>query len=241
MSDPAIIGPEPEPHPGSAPSPKPSHLSEVPPPPQGRSPSNGIPQMPKPEKSTSVTATVAVALVAILTLAGLLIWATVSTVGAQNATSWESIPSGQPYNMTPVTPKIPKSSNLTASQLPPMVANTPSTAVTLKVDPPPLGGNYGADGQIHDVFSPAFFTVPAGKTVHVTVYNYDDMWHTFTSSALGLNVLVPPGGDHPTKVTFSFTAPSSGNYYWLCAVPCDPYSMHTPGYMEGEVRAVSAH
>lgn len=180
------------------------------------------------------------AILMVVAVAGLIAWAVIGSLVSANTSTWESasVPSGQPYNLAPAKPVIPKGSKLTAAQLPPMVESAPHSAVTLTVDPPPLGGNYGTDGQVHDVFSPAFFSVPAGKTIHVTVYNYDMMWHTFTSTALGLNVWIPPGGEHPTKVSFSFKAPSSGNYYWLCAIPCDSYSMTTPGYMEGEVHVV---
>lgn len=202
----------------------------------------------------------------VVMLGGLLSWVAFAnfTATSGSARSWEKVPMSQPYYVAPAEPKIPTTgvsasggmagmsmgqkpstgtataSAASATKLPPMFDSTPTATVTLKVDPPPLGGMYGSDGQVHDNFSPAYFAVPAGKTVHVTVYNYDDMWHTFTSPVLGVNVWINPGGDHPSKTTFSFTAPKTGYYWWLCDIPCDSYSMNSGGYMQGEIHAVKA-
>jgi membrane fusion protein, multidrug efflux system len=98
-------------------------------------------------------------------------------------------------------------------------------------------GKKGSDGQWHDAFLPADFSVKAGATVKVTVYNYDDMPHTFTSPGLGANVEIAPGSeDKPSKTTFTFKAPAkAGSYEWYCALPCDPYSMVHFGFMKGHV------
>ena len=123
----------------------------------------------------------------------------------------------------------------------PMVVTAPSTHVVLKVNPPPLGGRYAADGQIEDDFSPSYFAVPAGKTIHVTVLSYDSGYHTFTAPMLGVNVWVDPAkGSVPSRTSFTFTAPSTGYFWWLCDVPCDPYSMSRGGLMQGEIHAVKA-
>src|SRR5579859_1076071 len=45
-------------------------------------------------------------------------------------------------------------------------------------------GKRGSDGNWHDAFLPADFTVHAGDRVTVTVVNYDTMPHSFTSSSL---------------------------------------------------------
>lgn len=95
----------------------------------------------------------------------------------------------------------------------------------------------GPEGQWHDAFLPASFGVRAGQRVDVTVYNYDEGEHSFTSPAMGLNVTFEGGGESsPHKSTFSFVAPhKAGRYEWFCAYPCDPWSMTHIGYMRGYV------
>ncbi|MHB1571920.1 MAG: cupredoxin domain-containing protein, partial [Solirubrobacteraceae bacterium] len=109
--------------------------------------------------------------------------------------------------------------------------------VTLKVKSDSEHGKLGPDGDWHDAFLPASFSFHAGATVHVTVYNYDDMPHSFTSQSLGVNRVIAAGSaGAPAKVTFTFRAPSrTGRYEWWCALPCDPYSMNTVGFMRGFV------
>ncbi|HLI16445.1 MAG TPA: hypothetical protein VKV23_10410, partial [Acidimicrobiales bacterium] len=86
----------------------------------------------------------------------------------------------------------------------PLAAAAPAAAavekVTLKVNPPPLGGVRGPDGQVHDAFVPASFTMHVGRTYEVTVVNYDTMPHTFTSPGLGLNEVIAPGSAAAPKV-----------------------------------------
>lgn len=98
-------------------------------------------------------------------------------------------------------------------------------------------GKKGPDGKWHDAFLPADFSVKAGSTVHVTVYNYDDAPHSFNSSELGANATIPGGSEtKPGKTTFTFTAPQkAGKYDWYCAMPCDPWAMSHDGYMKGYV------
>lgn len=155
---------------------------------------------------------------------------------------------GQPYNVSPVRPVVPANTPTangvtTASQRAVQVTTVPQVDITLKVNPPPLGGLYGPDGQIQDAFIPAYFAVPAGKKIHVTVLSYDGGWHTFSSPKLGVSVWVrptsTPTGNKPSKTTFTFTAPKAGYYNWLCELPCNPYSMKAGGYMEGEIHVVS--
>ena len=200
-----------------------------------------------PRRPSSFRATAVLPIAGVACLAGLLIWGAVGNLGPSATRSWERVPAGQPYAAQPATPKVPPAASAssteraptTAAALPPMVDTALQTQVTLRIDPPPLGGTYGSDGEVQDNYSPAFFSVPAGKTIHVRVENYDTVAHTFTAPMLGLNVWIHRGGSHPSVTSFSFTAPSAGNYFWFCAIPCDPYSMATPGYMEGEVRAIS--
>ena len=187
---------------------------------------------------------VVVALVAIV--GGLLTWGAYGDWHSQQPQTFYPV-TGQPYYIPPATPVVPANTPTAhgatvASQKTAMITSTPHVDVTLKVNAPPLGGLYGPDGQVHDAFSPAYFAVPVGHTVHVTVYSYDTAWHTFSAPTLGLDVWVRPSatGAKPAKTTFAFTAPKAGNYAWLCELPCDPYAMSAGGYMEGEIHAVGA-
>ena len=112
-----------------------------------------------------------------------------------------------------------------------------SQAVTLNVRSDSEHGKLGPDGRWHDAFLPADFTVHPGYTMTVTVYNYDDMPHSFTSDALGVSQTIPGGSTSaPSQTTFTFTAPAkAGSYQWWCAVPCDPWAMAHDGYMRGHV------
>lgn len=188
-------------------------------------------------------ATVFVAVI-VLVVGGLLAFGAFSAWHAQQPQAFYSS-SVQPYYLAPATPVVPTGTPTAhdataASQKAAMTTATPHVDVTLKVNAPPLGGLYGSDGQVHDAFTPAYFAVPAGKTVHVTVVSYDTAWHTFSAPTLNLDVWIHPSatGTKPATTTFSFTAPKAGYYYWLCELPCDPYSMSSGGYMEGEIHAV---
>jgi plastocyanin len=98
----------------------------------------------------------------------------------------------------------------------------------------------GPEGTWHDAFLPADFTVKAGATVHVTVYNYDEGPHSFYAAGLGTNVTIPAGSESkPSKTTFTFHAPQkAGSYEWYCTMPCDPWAMSHLGYMKGDVNVV---
>jgi hypothetical protein len=114
-------------------------------------------------------------------------------------------------------------------------------AVKLVVKSDTEHGKRGSDGKWHDAFLPGDFTVHAGDTVTVTVTNYDNMMHSFTSSSLSsgqlINQMIPAGSaGSPSTTTFKFKAPSTpGKYAWWCAVPCDPWAMAHDGYMRGYV------
>lgn len=111
-----------------------------------------------------------------------------------------------------------------------------SVKLTIKSDEEK--GKLGPDGNWHDAFLPADFSVSAGATVRVTVYNYDDMPHSFTADQLGTDVTIPGGSeDKPSVTTFTFRAPQkAGSYLWYCAMPCDPWAMSHDGYMRGRVK-----
>ena len=101
-------------------------------------------------------------------------------------------------------------------------------------------GKKGPDGKWHDAFLPGDFRVLAGVPVRITVVNYDDVPHSFTSPTLHLNKIVPAAkGAKPGKVTFTFTAKRAGTYLWWCATPCDPWAMRHSEYMRGYVKAVA--
>lgn len=79
-----------------------------------------------------------------------------------------------------------------------------------------------------------------GKTVRSVPAN--DITHTFTVPALGLNVPIPaaPKGGSVT-VTFTFHTGAPGTYTWQCYAECGNgpdgwgYPMTTPGMMTGTV------
>jgi plastocyanin len=101
-------------------------------------------------------------------------------------------------------------------------------------------GKLGPEGTWHDAFLPADFSVKAGETVRVTVYNYDEGEHSFTSSGLGTNVMIAAGTESkPAVTTFTFHAPKkAGSYLWICAMPCDPWAMNHDGFMRGYVMVI---
>ena len=102
----------------------------------------------------------------------------------------------------------------------------------------------GSDGKLHDAFSPADFTVAAGRPVEVTVYNYDGGQHSVTAPDLKVDALIPAHkakGD-PSVTTFRFTPQKAGQYMWNCAKTCDggndQWAMTQMGYMMGTITVV---
>ena len=143
----------------------------------------------------------------------------------------------------------------------------PAKAITMSVKP---DSKLGSDGNRHDSFLPtADLSVKAGQTVRVTIYNYDDAPHSFTSPGLAAGAAIPvamqqsqgmpqdlkvmplrgvgvdvnlPGGSHgrPSKTTFTFTAPKkAGEYVFYCKVPCDPWAMARFGYLMGHIKVAA--
>jgi plastocyanin len=117
------------------------------------------------------------------------------------------------------------------------VAASSDESVKLTIKSDEENGKKGSDGAWHDAFLPADFSVKAGATVSVTVYNYDDMPHSFTADAMGVNQTIPGGSEEkPSETTFTFQAPQkAGSYDWYCALPCDPWAMAHDGFMKGRV------
>ena len=127
-----------------------------------------------------------------------------------------------------------------AAALTPAVPTGPPQAVRLVIKSDTEHGRHGPDGKWHDAFLPANFKVHAGRVVKVTVYNYDDMPHSFTSSTLSSTELINENisagsASTPSVTTFTFRAPAPGRYLWWCAMPCDPWAMAHIGYMRGIV------
>jgi len=129
----------------------------------------------------------------------------------------------------------------------------------------------GSDGKTHDAFLPSTnLNVKAGQRVRVTIYNYDDMPHSFTSPALAKGAPIPQneqqmqgtpqdlkvmplpgvgvdqtlagGSDkRPSKTIVTFTAPAkAGSYIWYCKLPCDAWAMSHAGYMIGRVKVTAS-
>jgi FtsP/CotA-like multicopper oxidase with cupredoxin domain len=129
----------------------------------------------------------------------------------------------------------------------------------------------GSDGKTHDAFFPTTdLTVKSGQRVRVTIYNYDDMPHSFTSPGLakgaaipageeqtqgtpqdikvmpapgiGVDQMIPPAsGNKPSMTVLTFTAPAkAGSYIWYCKLPCDAWAMSHNGYMVGRVKVTPA-
>ena len=94
----------------------------------------------------------------------------------------------------------------------------------------------GPDGQWHDAFLPADFTALRGVPVKVTIYNYDDMPHSFNAPGLHLNKIILGGTDaKPSKTVFTFTPTKQGSFAWHCDPKCDPWAMAHWGFMKGHV------
>jgi plastocyanin len=114
-------------------------------------------------------------------------------------------------------------------------------SVTLLVKSDTQKAKRGPDGQWHDAFLPGDFSIKAGATVTVTVWNYDDAAHSFNAPTLGVNQILKGGSlKSPHMTKFTFKAPSKpGSYQWFCALPCDPWAMAHNGYMRGFVRVTA--
>ncbi|MCY0909137.1 MAG: hypothetical protein OWR62_12190 [Sulfobacillus thermotolerans] len=77
--------------------------------------------------------------------------------------------------------------------------------------------------------------------------NNQDIAHTFTIPAIGLNLPIPaaPAG-HTVTVTAKIRMPQAGRYGWQCMAPCgtSPMGMGgpmvTPGYMQGTITVTPA-
>jgi plastocyanin len=101
--------------------------------------------------------------------------------------------------------------------------------ISLSVVP---GGKLGPKGERYDAFTKTNFAVKAGQPVKLTIDNRDDVIHSITSTAAGVGIVVMPG-----RHTYTLIVRHAGRFKWICAYPCDPYSMDTVGYMQGYITA----
>lgn len=154
----------------------------------------------------------------------------------------QSTPKSQPTT----TPTNTASQSTNANQTTQTSTTPASTTLTkqhiyLTVLP---GGKLGPDGKKHDAFSPSDFTMVQGVPVTITIYNFDNMKHSVTSSDLGLNIQANPSkkdGD-PGVTTVTFTPSKAGDFKWQCVDPCDTdnnqWSMSHDGYMMGTIHII---
>lgn len=130
-----------------------------------------------------------------------------------------------------------QASTTVTGSMPMMSAHAAVEDVKIVVKSDEEHGKMGSDGNWHDAFLPADFSVKPGSVVRVTVYNYDEGEHSFTSPELGTNVTIAAGSEAKAAVTtFTFRAPQkAGRFEWFCALPCDPWAMSHNGFMRGYV------
>ena len=102
--------------------------------------------------------------------------------------------------------------------------------VYLSVSP---GIKPGPDGQLHDAFSVTAFNVHAGRPVKLVIDNTDDVPHSITSPAAGVDIVAKPGSH-----SYTLLVHSTGVFQWYCNYPCDPYSMMHLGYMRGTITSI---
>lgn len=107
--------------------------------------------------------------------------------------------------------------------------SSPSVANVIQMDvlTGKLATKYGitaaADNRGHDSFSPSEFTLKAGQTYTVNVYNYDEGPHTFSIDGLNINETINPhvSDDQPSITTFTIKIDKAGAYRFYCKLPCD--------------------
>jgi hypothetical protein len=75
-----------------------------------------------------------------------------------------------------------------------------------------------------------------GVPVAVTVLNYDDLPHTWTAAALGVDAAIPAGSARsPSTTTFVIDPRAAGTFEWRCTTPYDAWAIAHDGYMRGTV------
>jgi heme/copper-type cytochrome/quinol oxidase subunit 2 len=94
----------------------------------------------------------------------------------------------------------------------------------------------GPDGKMHDAYTKTDFAVRVGQPTKLRINNTDDVNHSITSAATGVNITVLPGVH-----TYTVMATKAGRFEWMCVIPCDSdakgWAMTHPGYMAGYITA----
>lgn len=119
------------------------------------------------------------------------------------------------------------SGGATASQ------TAPATAVSVKI----VGAaKMGPDRKQHDIFTKTSYAVKVGQPMRITIDNTDDVPHSITSPAAGVNIIAQPGVH-----TYTMLVTTAGKFQWYCMLPCDGdangWAMQHPGYMSGYITA----
>lgn len=123
-------------------------------------------------------------------------------------------------------------------------ASTPAGASAVAVVPAakPVSlkiiGSYklGPDGKKHDAFTKTEFAVKVGQPLKLKIDNTDDVPHSITSPAAGVNITVQPGVH-----TYELKVTQAGKFQWFCIIPCDSdangWAMQNAGFMSGYITA----
>lgn len=94
----------------------------------------------------------------------------------------------------------------------------------------------GPDRKEHDIFTKTNYAVKVGQPLRITIDNTDDVPHSITSPAAGVNIIAQPGVH-----TYTMLVTTAGKFQWYCMLPCDGdangWAMQHPGYMSGYITA----
>jgi plastocyanin len=94
----------------------------------------------------------------------------------------------------------------------------------------------GPDNKMHDAFTVTNFNVNVGQAETLKIDNTDDVPHSITSPAAGVNIIAQPGVH-----TYTLIVDKAGKFEWYCMLPCDGdaggWAMQHPGYMSGYITA----
>jgi plastocyanin len=118
-----------------------------------------------------------------------------------------------------------------------VTAATSSAAATQVVDLKVIGAyKVGPDGKKHDAFTKTEFAVKVGQPLKLRIDNTDDVAHSITAPAAGVNIAAQPGTH-----TYTLVVKQAGKFQWYCMIPCDSdangWAMQNPGFMSGYITA----
>ena len=88
----------------------------------------------------------------------------------------------------------------------------------------------GPEGEKHDAFTKTEFAVRASQPQELRIDNTDDVPHSITAPAAGVNIVVMPGTH-----TYTLLVKQPGRFLWFCTFVCDEWAMQHPGYMSGYI------